>query len=562
MQEFKDLNIPPLCQQILQARGITTADQAQQFLYPKLKNLKAPEQMKGLVEAARRVVRYIEEGWQIIVWGDYDVDGTTATGLLVNFFREVGVEVLFHIPDRLLEGYGLNDRWITENQQSFTSKKFLVITVDCGISNAAEVEKIKGIGGDVIVTDHHLIPAGGCPDCLVLNPAQQECGFHKEGLAGVGVAFYLAAAVRSELSRLPAYSARTQAINLKHYLGFVALGTVADLVEITPTNRILVRAGLEVLADTPFIGLNTLIRSCNLQDGEISTEDISFILAPKINAAGRLGKAEIVLRLFTSQNAAENKRAIAELEQLNNERKTLCETHFHQAIENTSTYSAVEQKCVICVGEYHLGVAGIVASRLVEHFKVPAIVLARVVEKDTTIVKGSARSIEGINIVDILGACKEVLLSYGGHAMAAGLSLSPENIDFFIDLFSKKVCAEILNNKEIQRTPERIAASVDMVMDRKTLDCLSLFEPYGPGNQKPVFADFSANIIKAHAVGRLKNHLQLIIRGQFSNYKGIGFHLGDRLSEVQEVCQRTLHFTPTKNRYRGTTSWQLRVVDL
>ncbi|MFT5731012.1 MAG: single-stranded-DNA-specific exonuclease [Desulforhopalus sp.] len=555
--------IPELCRRLLKAKGLVGEQEINEFLYPKLKDLPKPALMKGLTAAAMLVADYVESGHQIVVWGDYDVDGTTSTGLLVNFFKELGVEVKYHIPNRLTEGYGLGSDWFSGAIKNFTSKRFLLITVDCGISNSQEIEVVKKMGGDVIVTDHHSIPLSGIPDCHVLNPSQDDCGFNGDKLAGVGVAFYLAAGIRSELLQSKRYGKRATAINLKNYLAFVALGTVADLVEITKTNRILIKAGLESLLETPFAGLSALLTSCGLFGDQITSEDIGFLLGPKINAAGRLGRSDIAIELFISENPELAKKGAEKLERLNLKRKSICEDDFEQASYKSSKTVTEEAFCCICSGRYHLGVAGIVASRLVEEFKVPAIVFAESTDKfGLQTLKGSVRSVEGISVIDALNSCSEYIVKFGGHDMAAGLTVLPENFKTFSERWSKslKVQRDISENRQKFISP--IETSVDDVMNRDTLEYLNKFEPFGPGNIAPVFKDKHSRVIQAKTVGKSNAHLNVVVRGEYSNYKGIGFNLGNKISYVQESPERTIYFVPTKNRYRGTVSWQLRIIDM
>lgn len=563
MKQQKMQNIPELCKKLLTSKGLVEKQEISDFLFPKLKDLPKPEKMKGLTSAARLVAYYVESECQIVIWGDYDVDGTTATGLLVNFFKELGVEVKYHIPNRLTEGYGLGLDWFPNAIKSFSSKRFLLITVDCGISNSEEVEAVKNLGGDVIVTDHHSIPLSGLPDCHVLNPSQDDCGFHCDKLAGVGVAFYLAAGIRSELIKTKRYGKKATSINLKEYLAFVALGTVADLVEITQTNRILVRAGLESLVKTPFPGLEALLTSCGLFGEHITSEDIGFLVGPKVNAAGRLGRSDIAIELFVAESRELAKKGAEKLERLNLKRKSICEDDFEQASYESSKTVTDDLFCCVCAGEYHLGVAGIVASRLVEEFRVPAVVFAENRDKmGLQTLKGSVRSVEGISVIEALNSCSKHIVQFGGHDMAAGLTILPENLKIFTAKWSENLREQRDAAKNRKQFIAPVETSVDAVMDVQTLEFLSKFEPFGPGNLAPVFKDSHSRIIQAKTVGRSNAHLNVVVRGEYSNYKGIGFNLGDKISYVQESPERTIHFMPTKNRYRGTVSWQLRIVDM
>lgn len=556
-------SIPPLCLKLLRQRGLKEPDEIVEFLYPKLKDLPAPTGLKGAVEGAKLVRLYLENDLQIVIWGDYDVDGTTATGLLVNFFKKLGVKVIYHIPNRLTEGYGLNLEWFTDAVSQFKSKKFLLISVDCGIANAKEISSIQEMGGEVVVTDHHSIPQNGIPDCIVINPSQDDCNFRAEKLAGVGVAFYLVAAIRAELLKSKSFKTSACTINLKQFLAFTALGTVADLVEMTATNRILVRAGMESLKETNFPGLKALLGSSGLYEQDISSEDIGFILGPKINAAGRLGKSNVAIDLLLSEDEGEARKLSEALERLNNTRKSICEDDYDYAIATISPDLVSQQFLCVCAGDYHVGVAGIVASRLVEELKVPTVVFADTQDSNgSEILKGSIRSIEGVSVIDALNGCSEIIEKYGGHDMAAGLTIKKELLSVFTQQFSEK-----LKGQRGQIVPSTLHSkatetSVDEVMDSNTLDILTKFEPFGPGNDMPIFIDKHSRIIQARTVGKLDSHLNLVVRGEYSNYRGIAFNLGDKVSLVQEQPDRMIYFSPTKNRYRGTVSWQLRVVEL
>jgi single-stranded-DNA-specific exonuclease len=559
----QDKSLPPFLVNLLNSRGVE-AEGFSRFLYPRLADLPHPGKMKNLTAAARLTVAAIRADRPIVIWGDYDVDGTTGTALLVHFFRELGVEVTWYIPNRLNEGYGLHSDWFGNRQKCCIGGDFLLITVDCGISNRREVEIVKELGGKVIITDHHTVPKEGVPDCLVVNPSQEDCGFHREKLAGVGLAFYLAAAVRSELAQMPEQAAACQKINLKKYLPFVALGTIADMVELTPTNRILVRSGIEALENTEFNGLTELLACHQITGSRLTSEDIGYLLAPKINAPGRLGDSSLAVSLLVAKNKGQAKKMAAKLIYINDERKRICEDNFEKALASLSRSAVAEQGCAMVCGEMHLGVAGIVAARLVEEFAVPALVLAKMIGRDGSLIcTGSARSVDGVNMVELLEQCRAHLLRFGGHAMAAGLSLSAEHFPEFSHVFSGLSRNALLRRDLSQRKREpQVDLSVDELMAEEHLDLLQLLEPYGPGNPQPIFHDVAARVVDARAIGRDFEHLQLTIRGKYCNYKGIGFHLGKRLAEIQSSPQRKMSYTPTLNRFRGTVSWQVRVVDL
>jgi single-stranded-DNA-specific exonuclease len=559
----QDKTLPAFIVNLLNRRGV--ADEGfSRFLYPRLADLPHPDKMKNLTAAARLAVAAISDDRPIVIWGDYDVDGTTGTALLVHFFRELGVEVTWYIPNRLSEGYGLHSDWFCNRQKCCIGGDFLLITVDCGVSNHREVAIVKELGGKVIITDHHAVPKEGVPDCLVVNPSQKDCGFHGEKLAGVGLAFYLAAAVRSELGRLPEQALLSHKINLKKYLPFVALGTIADMVDLTPTNRILVRSGIEALESTEFYGLTELLSCHQITGSRLTSEDIGYLLAPKINAPGRLGDSSLAVSLLVAENKRLAKKMADKLICINDERKRVCENNFENALASLSRSAVAEQGCAIVCGEMHLGVAGIVAARLVEEFAVPALVLAKMIGRDgSSICSGSARSVDGVNMVELLEQCSPYLLRFGGHAMAAGLSLLAENFLVFSQMFSS-LARNALTTRDLsqQKKEPQIHLSVDQLMAEEHLDLLQLLEPYGPGNPQPIFHDAAARVVDVRAIGRDFAHLQLTIRGKYRNYKGVGFHLGKRLAEIQSSPQRKMSYTPTLNRFRGTVSWQVRVIDL
>ncbi len=554
--------IPNVFVEYLKTRGIEGDEAVSKFLFPSLADLPKPNLLKNLPEAARLAVEYIIAKKPIIIWGDYDVDGTTGTALLVNFFRELGTEVEWYVPNRLKEGYGINLKWFDRKKRDLADD-FLFITVDCGISNHSQIEVIKNIGGKVIITDHHSLPEQSIPDCLVLNPSQPDCGFHDQYLAGVGVAFYLAAGIRSELSLNTPLCDEASRLNLKKYLAFVALGTIADIVHLAATNRILVRAGLEALAEPHFVGIKELLLSCEISGDQISSEDIGYLIGPKINAAGRLGESEIVVKLLTEQDRKTARRLSQQLTELNIERKRISDENLEIALTSTSLSLVEKNRSVIVRGDLHQGVAGIVASKLVDKFRVPAIVFAKKTDQNGVVFyTGSARSVKGVNIISLLAKCAEWIEKYGGHEMAAGLTVQREKINNFEAHFAVLTRRAM---EDLQVKPKKqydIRCSAELIMDKDHLNCFRLLEPFGPGNPQPIFHDPAVTIVDCRTVGRESEHLQITVRGKFSNYKGIGFNLGTQLDNIQRTPNRMMIYTPTMNRFRGAINWQIRVIDL
>jgi single-stranded-DNA-specific exonuclease len=562
----KNINIqeiPAVIQEILKRRGVEGKENIKRFLFPQLKDLPVPSAMKGMEQAVDLIFSYFTKEKQIIIWGDYDVDGTTGTALLVNFFKKLGRVVDWHIPNRLEEGYGLNAAWFTEQNHLIDSEDFLLVTVDCGISDADVIDQIQKMGGTVIVTDHHKIPEKSLPDCVILNPSQKDCGFNSDCLAGVGVAFYLASGLRKRFISLHDNKYRAEEINLKQFLAFVALGTVADVVHLSSTNRILVRGGIEAIQYSHFPGITALLNGCEIKNEKIGSEDIGFLLGPLINAAGRIGDSKIVVQLLTSEIATESSLLVNKLIRLNSKRKSICATDFTETQKGISANQVEEERCIVVAGTIHQGIAGIVASRLVDVFRVPTLVFSRKKSpKGESMLVGSARSVDGVSVIEALNNSSKLLEKYGGHDMAAGATLLEKNFIEFSVAF-KSAIAELMSGKPATAVTKNVfACSVEDIMRKEYLSFFELLEPFGPGNQAPVFIDENTKIVDTKCVGRGSEHLQLAIRGKYANYKGIGFGLGNRRVEVQQNPDRSLRYTLTKNRYRGRTNWQIRVIDI
>ncbi len=552
--------MPPLVQKILASKGLKNNEAIEKFLHPQLRDLKHPQEMKGVKEAAALVCAAIRDDFEIVVWGDYDVDGTTGTALLLNFFKKLGVEARYHIPNRLKDGYGLDGDVFVERYCKDTSEKILLITVDCGISDHLQVEKILRHGVKVIVTDHHQIPPGALPECIVVNPSQSDCGFHQEKPAGVAVAFFLAAAIRIQLSEEGFFAHREQP-NLKNYLSLVALGTISDLVELSSTNRLLVRAGFEALKAPDIPGLQVLLEYAGVYGTAITSEDIGFAIGPRINAAGRLGAADAAVDLLVADNVAEGDRQARRLEHFNVQRKQICDECYTAAIESLRGMDPKSEDAVVVTGDFHSGVIGIVASRLVEKYQRPTIVFSE--EQDSNgknILTGSGRSVAGINLVECLADCATAIKKFGGHTMAAGLTVNKTQLTDFTTLFQNRIAMARAAQQNTMVEQYIVECSVDDVMDRQFLEYFSLLEPFGPGNEKPVFLDQAAQIVSCRAIGPEGRHLQLMIRGKFRNHKALGFGFGSLLNEIKKEPTQKIHFTPMLNKFRKQSSWQIQIL--
>jgi len=558
----KDTQLPQIIENILVDRGLRDWQSQKEFLYPSLKDLPDPEQMLQLQTGARLIREYVERRSPIIIWGDYDVDGTTGTALLLLFLRWIGIEADWHIPNRLEEGYGLNSDWFIARREQLV-RGFLLITVDCGISDAHVIEHIQSLGGEVIVTDHHQVPEDGMPQCIVINPSQAACGFNTYKLAGVGVAFYLAAALRKELSARDRFQKIYQQINLKDLLPLVALGTISDIVELTKINRILVRAGLEHMQKCKITGLQALLKFAGVEDEMVTSEDIGYLIGPKINAAGRLGKSRAVVELLVEPNWQKACALARKLISLNEQRKVISADSLDLALTNISKTELSEKRCLVLRGAFHKGVAGIVASSLVEQYQVPVILVCENDNQANGVLTGSARSVDSINILSLIQGCKKYLEKFGGHFSAAGLTIKPENFSMFKHCIEQKVKNQRSDSHRIiVESPYDLNQPIDTLLQQDILKYYNLLEPFGPENPQPVFKVSKTVVLDAKSVGKNRSHLNVILRGKFSKVRGIGFSLGEKLNELQREPERDIVFTITRNRVRGTTSYQLRIVDI
>lgn len=545
-------------QELLKKRGYTEPEAQEAFLYPKLSTLPHPMTMRGMQLAVETILTAIEAKLPILIWGDYDVDGTTGVSLLILFFRSLGIDAHWHIPNRLTDGYGLSLDYFDSGH--WPHNKFLLITVDCGISNGTEIAYLQEKGAKVIVTDHHQIPENP-PPCIYLDPAHKECPFHPHKLAGVGVAFYLAAALRNTIANeRKRFAALTLPNNLKSFLGFVALGTLADVVPLTTVNRLMVKAGFEVLEaeKNPFLGLQALLHSCELGKGDMYSTDVGFNLAPKVNAAGRYGMAHKVVAMLIDAPEANPAKIAMELTKLNLKRKDQCSENMSEILDCINHGQIKADGCVIVYGQYFEGIIGILASRLVDQFHVPALVLS---DCESGMVKGSARSVEGINILNCITECSYLLKKFGGHAMAAGLTVDPRNKDAFVEKLVEQV--QSLGHVQQKRKQHDLHTSMEYLFQPKILSTYAQLEPFGPGNEQPHFFDNNALVVAIRFVGTNKEHVQLTIRAQFGeNIKAVGFFLANQAADIQAGMSIECIYTPTVNRFNGKTTWQAQLIEI
>ncbi len=549
-------NLPHALARTLILRDIDSFETARSFFRDGLDRLHDPAEYTGMHLAVERVLNAIEKGEQITVYGDYDVDGTTSTALLTHYLKSVGARVQFFIPDRFKHGYGLSPSGLNAVKELGTD---LIIALDCGVTAVSEAELARDLGMELIICDHHT-PQDELPDAVaVLDAKREDCDYPFKDLCGCGVTFKLVRAVHQALGHDPD--------ELLHYLDLVAVATAADMVPLKGENRILLREGLKQLRRRPRMGLRILADQAGARLSEATTRSIVFSLGPRINAAGRLGDAARAVNLLLADDQIEATARARQLERLNEERRALDRETQKQAFAQADRFLAGKERHAVVLHhpDWHLGVIGIVASRLVERHYRPAVMLAT----SGKVIKGSARSVAGINIYNALTACEDLLEEYGGHDYAAGLTMRPENLPDFIDRFDKAVLESVSED-----TLEPVI-HVDAEMRLSELDerfwaVLKQFEPFGQENPSPVFVARDLDIMGPVAgVGKKRDHLKFSVRERGATHpvrNVIGFGLGKYISEVAEAqaAQQPidLAFSIEENTWNGRTSLQLNVLDI
>lgn len=542
----KELEIPRLVGEILARRGLTGVDSVRAFLSPSLEALHDPLLLPDVEVAADRLWRAADRGERILVHGDYDVDGVTAVALVVQFFRRLGVQIFASVPDRLQEGYGLSERAVSEARDRGAS---VLLTVDCGISGHTDVARARALGIDAIITDHHQPGDSLPPAVAVVAPSRSDARYPNPNLAGVGVAYKLLEAMvrmRPECRAVP-----------EDGLDLVALGTIADVVPLVGENRILVAYGLERLAQPVRVGLRALKEVVGFDvDVPILSWQVAFGLAPRLNAAGRLGTAERAVDLLLAEDGAAALTLARELDHENHERRRKDQETLEEAIERIEAEGIGERRILVLGSEaWHPGVIGIVASRLVQRYRRPVILVAF---KDGR-GKGSGRSIEGFDLARALERCGEQLETYGGHEQAAGLTLREEAFEGFRERMEG--IAEDSISPEMIQPVLKVDGIVELAdCDLRMVEWLRLLEPFGEGNPEPVLVSLRAQVVgRPRAVGR--GHLRFTLRQGASVVDAVGFGMGDRLAEVETGSEVDVAFALAVDRWSGEPRAQLKVKD-
>ncbi|PLX85121.1 MAG: single-stranded-DNA-specific exonuclease RecJ [Desulfuromonas sp.] len=542
------LEVGSLTAEALLRRGITTAEAGRAFLQSRLAHLPDPSGLAGIDRAVARLVKAIEGEEAISVHGDYDVDGVTGTALLVEILRAFGGRVDYHIPERLKDGYGLSGQALKDSAMAGTR---VVVSVDCGISAIEEAELAASLGLDLIITDHHQPPPGLPRAYALVNPHLDEGRTPFQALAGVGVAFFLLIALRKVLRERGWFVSRPEP-DLRLCLDLVALGTVADLVPLTGVNRTMVKAGLSVLSGGERVGIEALKEVSGVK--EVSSGNVGFQLAPRLNAAGRLVDAGRGVELLLTRSADEARSAAQDLDALNQERRRIEAQTLEQALERLEGEGAegLGRSIVLADARWHSGVIGIVASRLVERYYRPTVLIS--LENGRG--KGSARSISGFHLYRAFDQCRDHLLGFGGHAYAAGLTIESGQVGAFADRLEEEardaLCEEDLH--------QRIVHDGEVALDTLSFEAVSELQglaPFGMGNPEPAFVARGVEVERVRKAGQ--QHLAFDVRQGGVSLPCIAFGLADRQAELSGPID--LLFAPSLNRWRGRSSVQLKVKD-
>lgn len=542
-QALEQAGLPPLLASLLSARGISTPEAAQQLISPTAEPIPDPMLLRDMGKAVSRVRLALDRGEHIAVYGDYDVDGITSTCLLTEFLRQQGGHIIPYIPCRLEEGYGLNAEAIRTLAAQGVQ---LIITVDCGITAVDETRLANELGMDVVITDHHTCKDELPAAAAVVDPHRPDCPYPFKGLAGVGVALMLAMAVAG-----PHRAAEV----LRDYCDLAAVGTVADVMPMLGENRAIVSLGLQQLNPPRRLGLASLIRCAGLADKPVTSVSVGYTLSPRINASGRMGRAEVAVELLLTQDPARAEELALELCQLNRDRQGIESEIFHQCVHHLSA-NPQRGAIVLAGNQWHQGVVGIVASRLAEKYACPCFMICL----DQGLGKGSCRSWGGVNLFQLLSSCSHLLENFGGHALAAGFTVREENIPALAQAL-RQAMMQIGHGEELPSVLEVDMAVQPQMLTIPAVESLELLEPCGTGNPRPIFLLRGAQVHSLAQVGRGR-HLKLRLESRGFALDAIWFSAAPEDGELYPGCRVDVAFYPQINDFRGRRDLQLQVVDL
>ena len=557
-QLVQELAIDEVLASLLVQRGLKNSEEVKRFFSPSLSALHNPFLMKDMEAAVQRLHRAVESGEKILVYGDYDVDGTSAVALVYSFLKRLTYNIDYYIPDRYDEGYGISFHGV---DWAFENKCTLVIALDCGIKEGEAVKYASEKGIDFIICDHHLPGEQLPPAIATLDPKREDCTYPYDDLSGCGVGFKLVQGYAQK------YGIPFEQI--ESLLDLVAVSIAADLVSVTGENRVLAFYGLKRLNESPRKGLLSMIKLSGLEKHKITIDDVVFKIGPRINAAGRMESGRMAVDLLTSDDIAEANRIGKEINDHNNERKSIDRTITQQAVAIVRSHPqfASLNSTVVYNPEWHKGVVGIVASRLVEAFYKPTIVLTK---SSNGFISGSARSIAGFDLYDAIESCADLLENFGGHTYAAGLTLKEENLEAFRQRFESIVTKNI--TKEILTPIINIDARLEFKqITPKFFRLLNQFQPFGPGNQAPVFMTTSVydngNVkVIGNPVGGKGGHLKLELIQEDAPYRplsAIAFNMSEYYNHLADGNPVDICYSIAENFYRfSMTNLQLRIKDI
>ncbi|MDQ0231515.1 single-stranded-DNA-specific exonuclease RecJ [Metabacillus malikii] len=505
---MNELSLTPLVASLLVNRGITSNDEAREFLQAGLKSFHDPFLLKDMDKAVSRIKQAIEKNEMILIYGDYDADGVSSTTVLITTLRELGANVEFYIPNRFTEGYGPNEaafRFAHDNGFS------LIITVDTGIAAVHEASIAKELGMDLIITDHHE-PGPVLPDAIaIIHPKQPDCPYPFKELAGVGVAFKLSHALLGELPT--------------NLLEIAAIGTIADLVSLHGENRVIAKLGLKQMQSTNRVGLKALLKIAKVESNAINEETIGFAIAPRINAVGRLQSADPAVDLLLSEDEDEALYIAEEIDSLNKERQKLVNSMTEEAVAEVETNYPIDEYPVLVIAkeDWNAGVVGIVASRLVEKYYRPTIVLS--IDREKGIAKGSARSIAGFDLFANLSTCREILPHFGGHPMAAGMTLNIDDVDELRNRLVQLAKQQLSDADFIPITNVDVCCKLEDI-SIEAIEEMNKLAPFGMHNPKPVIQLEDVKLANIRKIGSEQNHLKLVLEQEDLQLDSVGFGLG------------------------------------
>jgi len=547
-QLSKELNVDKVISSMLIKRGIKTFNQAKDFFRPNIEQLHDPFLMKDMNKAVNRILQAIENKESIMIFGDYDVDGTSSVALLSSFLNDIGANISTYIPDRNNEGYGISLKAIDLAEQN---KETLIIALDCGIKASDQVQYALKKKIDFIICDHHN-PSNQLPNAYaILNPKRKDCKYPFKELCGCGVGFKLIQAINKRRG--------LEIENILSYLDLVAVAIAADIVPLIGENRILTYVGLQLINSNPRIGLHCILK--NNKKKEFNIGDLIFYIAPRINAAGRMDHASLALELLLEKDLNKGEKLAEKIEKLNLKRREIEKNITEEAlIKIVDENNPKSNSTVVFEKSWNKGVIGIVASRIIEKHYKPTIVFCKSNDGSLT---GSARSIKGVDLYKILEECKTTILQFGGHKYAAGLTIKKENYISFKTSFEEAVNNYVKNKLPIKEIRIESKITLDSITP-KFFRILNQFEPFGPGNRRPIFLSEHLSLKgELSKIGKNKEHLKLSVEQESDKtFSAIGFWLSEKATKISSNSTFSMLYTIDENTWNGVTSIQLKIKDI